>query len=450
MTPRPYSRAAELLAAVLSSPQPADREIERYFRSHREMGAKDRAFAAEAVYACLRHKRLLEHQIDTATPQNLLAAHLVTQQGWSARALQEAGYRGDAPALVARIRQTDLRQLPPAVRVSLPDWIYTSLSAQLGESEALALAEALNQPAPVDVRVNTLKAKRDEAAATLATEGHPCEPTPYSPFGLRLNERAPLFKTRAFQEGLIEIQDEGSQLLALLMEPKRQEMVADFCAGGGGKTLALGALMANTGTLYAFDVLEKRLAKMKPRLARAGLDTVRRVVIEHERDNRVQRLRGKMDRVLVDAPCTGLGTLRRNPDIKWRTPDLNVITALQRRILEAAATLVKPGGRLVYATCSPLREENDAVIEWFLAAHPEFRVIPAAGILARKHIPLTLPAHDQALRLYTHRHHTDTFYAIALERLAGLPNGTAEGGPRGEEQGRAKRRVLPRERAAPR
>ncbi|MCL4315742.1 MAG: RsmB/NOP family class I SAM-dependent RNA methyltransferase [Gammaproteobacteria bacterium] len=416
MSARHYARAAELLAAVLNSPYPADREIERYFRSHREMGSKDRAFAAEAVYACLRHKRLLEHQLDAVTPHNLLAAYLVSQQGWSARALQEAGYRGDAAALVTRIRQTDLRRLPSAVRVSLPDWIYDSLAAQLGESETIALAEALNQPAPVDVRVNTLKSKRDEAAAALAAEGYPCTPTPYSPFGLRLNERAPLFKTRAFQEGLIEIQDEGSQLLALLMEPRRHEMVADFCAGGGGKTLALGALMANTGTLYAFDVLEKRLNKLKPRLARAGLDTVRRVVIGHERDPRVQRLRGKLDRVLVDAPCTGLGTLRRNPDIKWRAHSLADITALQQRILEAAAELVKPGGRLVYATCSPLRAENDDVIERFLSSHPEFHVIPVNDILARKHIPLALPAGEQALRLYTHRHHTDTFYAIALER----------------------------------
>jgi len=418
--PRPYARAAELLAAVLNSAQPADREIERYFRSHREMGSKDRAFAAEAVYACLRHKRLLEHRLGAtpAPPAELLAAHLITQQGWSARALQEAGYNGDAAALAARIRQTDSRQLPPAVRVSLPDWIYDSLTAQLGESETIALAEALNRPAPVDVRVNTLKAKREQAAAALAAEGYASEPTPYSPLGLRLNERAPLFKTRAFQEGMIEIQDEGSQLLALLVEPRRHEMVADFCAGGGGKTLALGALMANTGTLYAFDVLEKRLNKLKPRLARAGLDTVRRVVIEHERDPRVQRLRGKMDRVLVDAPCTGLGTLRRNPDIKWRAHNLEQITALQQRILEAAATLVKPGGRLVYATCSPLRAENDAVVEWFLGAHPEFRVIPAGEILARKHVPLPLPAQEQALRLYTHRHHTDTFYAVALERAS--------------------------------
>jgi 16S rRNA (cytosine967-C5)-methyltransferase len=421
MRPQAFTRAVELLTAVLSGSYPADREIERYFRAHREMGAKDRAFAAEAVYASLRHRRLLEHLLGAAPAPSadLLAACLTMQQGWSARALHEAGYTGDAAALVTRIRQTDMRQLPPAVRVSLPDWIYASLAAQLGESEAIALAEALNRPAPVDVRVNTLKSKRDEAAAALAAEGYATDPTPYSPLGLRLKERAPLFKTRAFQEGLIEIQDEGSQLLTLMLEPRRHERVADFCAGGGGKTLALGALMANTGTLYAFDVLEKRLNKLKPRLARAGLDTVRRVVIEHERDPRVQRLRGKLDRVLVDAPCTGLGTLRRNPDIKWRAHNLADITALQQRILEAAAELVKPGGRLVYATCSPLREENDAVVERFLSAHAKFHVLPANVILARRSVPLALPAGEQALRLYTHRHHTDTFYAVALERASG-------------------------------
>ena len=414
----PLTRAAELLDLILHGRSPADQLMQVYFRKNRNMGVHDRGFVAETVYGCLRRKRLLEHFINQTSPAaiDIVATYLAAIQGWSARALEQAGYHADVRGLVARIRETDVTTLPAAVRADLPDWLYERLAAQLGETETLALAAALNQPAPVDLRVNTLKAKREDVAALLADEGYPAAPTPISPTGLRRNERSPLFKTRAFSEGLVEVQDEGSQLLALLVEPRRGEMVVDFCAGAGGKTLHLGALMDNSGTLYAFDVSAKRLDQIKPRLRRAGLDTVRRVVIEHERDKRVQRLRGKIDRVLVDAPCTGLGTLRRNPDIKWRTPDLNVITALQRRILEAAAELVKPGGRLVYTTCSPLREENDAIVEWFLAAHPEFRVIPINEILARKHIPLALPAHEQALRLYTHRHHTDTFYAIALER----------------------------------
>jgi 16S rRNA (cytosine967-C5)-methyltransferase len=202
-----------------------------------------------------------------------------------------------------------------------------------------------------------------------------------------------------------------------MLEPKRQEMVVDFCAGAGGKTLYIGALMANTGTVYAFDVLAKRLEKLKPRLRRAGLDNVRMVAISHERDARVQRLKGKIDRVLVDAPCSGTGTLRRNPDIKWREIDLPELADMQQRILVAAGEMVKPGGRLVYATCSLLREENEDVVEKFLSAHPEFNMVPAGEILARRHVPLTM--NDAALRLYPHRHHTDGFYAVALERKQG-------------------------------
>ncbi len=418
MTHFPLTRAAELLDLILHGRSPADQLMQVYFRKNRNMGMHDRGFVAETVYGCLRRKRLLEHFINQTSPAaiDIVATYLAAIQGWSARALEQAGYPADVRGLVARIRETDIATLPAAVHADLPDWLYERLAAQLGETETLALAAALNQPAPVDLRVNTLKAKREDVAILLAEEGYPATPTPLSPAGLRRNERSPLFKTRAFSEGLVEVQDEGSQLLALLVEPRRGEMVVDFCAGAGGKTLHLGALMDNSGTLYAFDVSAKRLDQIKPRLRRAGLDTVRRVVIEHERDKRVQRLRGKIDRVLVDAPCTGLGTLRRNPDIKWRTPDLNVITALQRRILEAAAELVKPGGRLVYATCSPLREENDAVVEWFLAAHPEFHIVPVAEILARKGIALKPPPTEAALRLYTHRHGTDSFFAQALEK----------------------------------
>jgi 16S rRNA (cytosine967-C5)-methyltransferase len=216
---------------------------------------------------------------------------------------------------------------------------------------------------------------------------------------------------------LIEVQDEGSQLLSLLVEPKRGEMVMDFCAGAGGKTLHLAALMANSGSLYAMDVSTKRLDRLKPRLARAGVHNVRRIAINHERDARVQRLAGKFDRVLVDAPCSGTGTLRRNPDIKWRPIELESLVTSQRAILASAATLLKPGGRLVYATCSLLREENEDVIADFLATHTDFAVLPVSECLARRQIVLPgIDANAGALRLLPHIHQTDGFFSQILQR----------------------------------
>jgi 16S rRNA (cytosine967-C5)-methyltransferase len=387
--------------------------MEGYFRTHRDMGVRDRGFVAETVYGCLRERRWLEHIAGSALLLDVVAAYLLTH-GYSARALEETGFRGDARGMVERARTLDKTTLPFAIQSNMPDWLAERLRAQFGDAESLALALALNQPAPVDIRVNTIKARRDEVRTRLTQEGFPCEITPCSPSGLRRHDRAPIFKTLCFKEGLFEVQDEGSQLLALMLEPRRQEMIVDFCAGAGGKTLHIGALMANTGTVYAFDVLAKRLEKLKPRLRRAGLNNVRMVTISHERDARVQRLKGKIDRVLVDAPCSGTGTLRRNPDIKWRDINLAELTDAQQRILAAAADLLKPGGRLVYATCSLLKEENEDIVEKFLAARPEFHVVPVNEILERRHLPLSMAG--DALRLLPHLHQTDGFYAVALER----------------------------------
>ncbi|GAB4512440.1 MAG: RsmB/NOP family class I SAM-dependent RNA methyltransferase [Sulfuricaulis sp.] len=405
--------AAELLQRILGEKMPADRQMEGYFRAHRDMGVRDRGFVAETVYGCLRERRWLEHVAGNALLLDVVAAYLLTH-GYSARALEETGFRGDARGMVERARTLDKATLSFAIQANMPDWLAERLRAQFGDAEALALSLALNQPAPVDMRVNTIKARREEVQTRLTQEGFPCEVTPWSPSGLRRRDRAPIFKTLCFKEGLFEVQDEGSQVLTLMLEPRRQEMVVDFCAGAGGKTLHIGALMANTGTVYAFDVLAKRLEKLKPRLRRADLNNVRMVTISHERDARVQRLKGKIDRVLVDAPCSGTGTLRRNPDIKWRDINLAELTEIQQRILTAAAELLKPGGRLVYATCSLLKEENEDIVEKFLAARPEFHMVPVNEILERRHIPLSMTG--DALRLLPHTHQTDGFYAVALER----------------------------------
>ncbi|MFL6652040.1 MAG: RsmB/NOP family class I SAM-dependent RNA methyltransferase [Sulfurifustaceae bacterium] len=424
--PSHFLQSVELLTLILSansrssgrsrneSVPGTSKKMETYFRAHREMGVRDRGDVAETVYACLRHKRLLAHLADSDAADALVAAHYL-REGMSARSLEDAGFRGDARTLASRVRTTDVASLPFAVRTSLPDWLAERLLAQYGADDALALAEALNRPAPVDLRVNAIKAKVAQVQEQLSGDGYACDPTPYSPVGLRLRERATVFRSAAFQDGLFEVQDEGSQLVSLLLEPRRGEMVVDFCAGAGGKTLHLGALMANSGTLYAFDVSASRLERLTPRVRRAGLSNVRAVAISHERDARVQRLYGKIDRVLVDAPCSGTGTLRRNPDIKWRAIDLAALVEMQNRILAAAAPLLKPGGRLVYATCSLLSEESEAVVATFLASHPQFALVPIVSVLTRRHVALEATT-EGVLRLTPHRHGTDGFYVAVIER----------------------------------
>jgi 16S rRNA (cytosine967-C5)-methyltransferase len=219
---------------------------------------------------------------------------------------------------------------------------------------------------------------------------------------------------------VFEVQDEGSQLLSILLGAKRGEMVADFCAGAGGKTLHIGAMMASTGRLYAFDVSEKRLGNLKPRLARSGLSNVQPNLLSTENDPKVKRLAAKFDRVLVDAPCSGLGTLRRNPDLKYRqsVDSLAELNVKQAAILASAARLVRRGGRLVYATCSILPEENEAIVQAFLAAHPDFTVLAVQGILDDAKIPLTMPT--DFLQLYPHLHATDGFFAAVMVRRLGL------------------------------
>ena len=420
-------QATDLLGRLLKFELPADAAIDRFFKANRNMGARDRAFAAETVYGCLRHMRELQalyepvHKPETTDARAawLIAAWLLKFGGWSARALIQAGFATDTVQLVERVRALDLFEFPLAVRANLPDWLTDSLCRQLGADETLKLALALNQPAPVDIRVNASKLSREQLQSQLRTEGFELMPTPYSPYGLRREQRGPLFASRAFRSGLFELQDEGSQLIGLLSGVRPGQQVVDFCAGAGGKTLQMAAMMGNTGAIYAFDVVRRRLDRLRPRLLRAGVHTVQRRVILDEGDPALARLVAKADVVLVDAPCSGTGTLRRNPDIKWRPIDLAGLSALQSRILGSAARLVKPGGRLVYATCSLLEEENCGVTSVFLAAHQDFKVLPASEILVRQGI--SVPggqAADGALELLPHRHNTDGFYALVMQRTA--------------------------------
>ncbi len=416
-----FKHAEALLAELLRSTFAADSVVSHYFRQHRELGHADRGFVAESVYSVLRHKRSLAARCaDDVTSRRLLLADLACVQGLNRRQLDTVLREAESKWL-GQAKAVDVSALPPAVRLDLPDWLYEALAAQYAGEQLEVLASTLNQPAPLDLRVNPLnphKAERDEILRRLAADGLPAQACRYSPLGIRLEGKPSIARHTLFLDGSVEVQDEGSQLLGFLVQPKRGEMVADFCAGAGGKTLLLGALMRSQGRLYAFDVAEKRLAKLKPRLARSGLSNVHPVRIESENDIKVKRLAGKLDRVLVDAPCSGLGTLRRNPDLKWRQSAQSVaeLTQKQAAILASASTLVKSGGRLVYATCSLLSAENDAIVAAFLAAHPDFAVRPAVEVLGAQGIAIETSGDDGFLRLLPHRHGTDGFFAAVMQR----------------------------------
>ena len=415
-TPALFAHAETVLGLLLRFDYPADAVVSRYFREHRELGHADRAFVAETVFAVLRRGRSLEARCaGKLSDRNRLLVALAVTRGWSQRELAPV-LKASEEEWLAAAKAMPESEFPPAVRCDLPDWLYDALETQFGADEVEKLAHALNLPAPLDLRVNTVKTNREALLARLAADDIAAVPGPLSPLAVRLRDKPALAKHPLFIEGAFEVQDEGSQLLGYLLEPKRGEMVVDFCAGAGGKTLLLGALMKNTGRLYAFDVSDKRLANLKPRLARSGLSNVHPARIEHERDTKIKRLAGKVDRVLVDAPCSGLGTLRRNPDLKWRQSEDSVaeLTTKQAAILDAAAKLVRPGGRVVYATCSMLTAENDAVVEGFLARHPEFTLTPASAVLAKQGIALD----GDFLRLLPHRHNTDGFFAAILDKKA--------------------------------
>ena len=408
--------ATEALRRVLKFDRPADVVLHDFFREHRALGQHDRAFVAEAVFGVLRRKRLLDHLVTTVTPRRTLLAYLARIAGVSARELTPL-LKGDEADWLGGLKAVALDNLPLAVRADLPDWLVERLSSRMAEAEILALGRGLQQPAPLDLRVNTLRAGRDGALRELAASGIAGEPTPYSPVGIRVKGKPALSRHPLFLNGAIEVQDEGSQLLAYLVAPKRHDLVVDFCAGAGGKSLHLGALMHSHGRVYAFDVSEKRLARLKPRLKRSGLSNLYPQLLRNENDIKIKRLAGKIDRVLVDAPCSGMGTLRRNPDLKWRQSPRSIeeLKLKQAAILRGAAGLLKPGGRIVYATCSFLADENEEIIAAFLAEHSHFARLDCSGLLKQQRIDLDTGPY---LQLWPHRHQTDGFFAAALQRNA--------------------------------
>ncbi|MFC7286607.1 RsmB/NOP family class I SAM-dependent RNA methyltransferase [Herminiimonas glaciei] len=414
LPPAIINNTEEVLREILRFTGPADGTLSRYFRDHPKLGSRERGVVAEAVYGLLRNKAVYTSFAESGngpTMRRMTLLGLADAVGVEAL----GGLTEEETEWLNHVMQIDRTLLPSLLRSNMPEWLFEKLVARDGEATALELAHAVNQPAPLDLRVNAIKATREDVITALAEAPILCEPTPYAPLGIRIIKKPALQNLPLFKNGSIEVQDEGSQLLSQIVGAKRGEMVVDFCAGAGGKTLSLGAAMRNTGRLYAFDISEKRLAKLKPRLARSGLSNVHPVQIAHENDAKVKRLAGKIDRVLVDAPCSGLGTLRRNPDVKWRqTPQSLVeLNEKQASILAGAARLVKAGGRLVYATCSILDEENEAIVAGFLASRDDFVLIPMSEVLAEQKIDLKM---DDYLKLSPALHHTDGFFAAVLER----------------------------------
>jgi 16S rRNA (cytosine967-C5)-methyltransferase len=419
LPPAILGNTEEVLREILRFTAPADTTLSRYFKDHPRLGSRERGAVAEGIYAVLRNKSFFTDFAEAGsspTMRRLTIMGLAEAMGVDSL----GGLTDDETAFLNRINEIDRTLMPVQMRSNLPKWLFDKFVAQYGQDETLALAHALNQPAPLDLRVNSIKNTREEVMARLLEAPVAAEPTPYAPLGLRVLKKPALQNLPVFKNGGIEVQDEGSQILSQIVGAKRGEMVVDFCAGAGGKTLALGALMRNTGRLYAFDVSEKRLAKLKPRMARSGLSNVHPVQIAHERDAKVKRLAGKIDRVLVDAPCSGMGTLRRNPDVKWRQKEDAILEMQEKQIgiLDGAARLLKGGGRLVYATCSLLEEENQRVAENFLATHPEFDLVPMSTVLAEQKIPLEM---GDYLVLLPHIHQTDGFFAAVFERKAMAP-----------------------------
>ena len=427
--PARISAAIELVAAIEAAVRkPADAVANGFFRDRRFIGSGDRRSVSERVWAILRTRRRLawwlERVGERVTPRMLVAASLLLE-GWALSGVAQSFSggqfgpthlsAGESAALGHLEGHTaDHPAMPEAVRLEVPDWVLPLLQARFGDSLADEMA-AMGEPAPLDLRVNLLKGTRDEALAALASEGIEAMPTEFSPWGLRVEGRRLVTSGVAFQSGLLEIQDEGSQLVAAMVGAAPGMRVADWCAGAGGKTLALAMTMQNRGQIVACDVSKPRLEGAVRRLRRAGVHNVEQHLIVTG-DKWAKRRAGAFDRVLVDAPCTGTGTWRRNPDARLRLAerDLAELVPKQAMILDAAARLVRKGGWLVYATCSVLTEENEAQVQAFIADHPDFSIVPVARAWGGAG---PVPTAGDFLVLTPRRHGTDGFFTAVLERI---------------------------------
>lgn len=428
---RPAARVQatiELLNDRTETGYPADRLMAAYFKQRRYIGAKDKAAISEYFYSVLRQQSSLSFVLESAslpTDSRWLMVALLRLAGedvaeyFNGEQFSPAALSASALSQLVKLDISVLEAAPSHVQLNVPEWLEPKLQSVLGERYAEEM-QSMNQRATTDIRVNTLKASREAVSEELERLGFACESTDLSPWGIRFSTRVALFNTDAFRQGRFEVQDEGSQLLALLSDVAPGQTVVDFCAGAGGKTLAMGAMMENKGSLYACDVHTKRLDQLAKRKKRAGLHNIRTHVLSSEQDKWVKQHAKRADTVLIDAPCSGTGTWRRSPDSRWNlsAEDLANLTRLQSSILDSASRLVKPGGRLLYATCSLLAEENEQQISAFLERNNDFKLgsLEMGTLLESK--SERFEATDHSLRTFPGLSGTDGFYVAKLTRAA--------------------------------
>lgn len=425
MTPAARTQAViDLLDEILDSSLPADNLMSRYFRDRRYIGSKDRQFIADRAYAAFRQMMRLQwwcRRLSVeADGRNLMLAYSLFHDRI---ALDDLEKNWDGSKFVPRSLMPSEKKfyialgkenfihpdMDEATQFECPEWAYDFLKEKFGADFAAEM-KSTTEAAPLDLRANLLKATRDDVMARLKEENIDVAPTPYSPWGLRTRSRPALSRTETFQNGLVEIQDEGSQLIALLCDVAPGMQVLDLCAGAGGKTLALAAMMENKGRLVACDVSQGRLRRSKERLRRGDVNNAQTRLLDGEGNKWLKRSEKGFDRVLVDAPCTGTGTWRRNPDLRWRSPDLAELLKTQAELLDKGARCVKPGGKLIYGTCSFLDQENKNQIIAFLERHPDFKIVPAKNSLAF--------LSGDFMELTPLQHQTDGFFAAVLERIS--------------------------------
>jgi len=414
--------------------------IARAFRAHRALPSGDRRRVSETVYGLIRLHRRIDAVVDEWVAGQRGGAPVLSPQARDELRLLVYELRTEAAPLPAV--NTDARRVVgvavdlastaaegaglgtaagierEALRLSHPTWLMQRLSDQLGADEAAHLAGSMNQRAPLTIRANTARTTREALAARLADEGVQARATVLAPAGLVLETRVNAFGLSAFRDGLFEVMDEGSQLVAEVVAPPPAGKVVDACAGAGGKTLALGAVMGGKGRLLALDVDGRKLEELRRRARRAGLTNVTARQVGGDGGALPAEARpGGWDRVLVDAPCSGLGTLRRNPEARWRlTPDVvDAFPARQVALLITYAPLCAVGGRLIYATCTPLADENDRVVDRFCAERDDFVRVPLKEIWGRELAAKV--GDDHVLRIFPHTHDTDAFYAAVLRRI---------------------------------